>query len=328
MVSKNLDRQRWRILTTETLRLYRLPKSMEHEFHNWLRSNTPPQSAQIKIGIGDDAAMLAGSNETLVVTTDTIAEGTHFELDRQGLDLVGRKALAVNLSDIAAMGACPTSAVLTFLLPRSFELPQAQQLFAGMRELADEFEVAIIGGDTNSWDGPLVVGATVLGKRPNDLGGWLLNAAVEGDFVVVTGEFGGSIHGRHLSFIPRIEVAARLASNYIVHGATDVSDSLSLDLHAIGKSSGVGFDLDVDAIPVSSDVQTNDPGQRLQHALCDGEDFELILTMPPDEFQRLQSNDLPCQMTAIGKVTGSHQKMRTKLPDGTWKTIEPMGYVH
>lgn len=305
---------------------------MEHEFHRWLKRQILPQSRLLDVltGVGDDAAVLRGSPDAWVFTTDTLAEGTHFDLVHSSLELVGRKSLAVNLSDLAAMAAEPVAAVLTFLLPRKFDVGHAQRLYFGIAELAQQFDVAIVGGDTNTWEGPLVIGATVLGKRPVHRSGWSIDGAKLGDAVVVSGEFGGSIHGRHLSFTPRVELALNVAEKFAVHAATDVSDSLSLDLSSIGNASRVGFDLDLDAIPVSQDVRSEDRETQLRHALTDGEDFELIMTVSQSEIERMMSDhSFENQLTVVGVVTDRQGELRAKSGDGgSWAIIEPQGYVH
>jgi thiamine-monophosphate kinase len=156
-----------------------------------------------------------------------------------------------------------------------------------------------------------------------------MDQAVGGDALVVTGAFGGSIHGRHLSFQPRVQLALYLAENYEVHAATDVSDSLSLDLSSIGLASGVGFDLDLDAIPISTEVRLSDSMSALQHALGDGEDFELILTVPQHELPGLMADQaIKETLTVIGIVTDQHNELRAQSANGDWVKVEPRGYVH
>lgn len=305
------------------------PTSMEYDFHNWLKKqnfNRP----NVLVGIGDDAAVqiIDPVRNSLVAATDTIAEGTHFELPRHSLELVGRKALAVNLSDIAAMGAKPESVVLNFQLPSSFNLDSCQALFSGVQTLADQFGIAIIGGDTNRWDGKLVVGATVLGSLPSGSKGWPIGGAKPGDAIVVSGHFGGSIHGRHLEFEPRIELASYLFENFPINAVTDASDSLSLDLHAMVKQSGLGAMIELESIPVSNDVQSENAGERIQHALDDGEDFELILALDPQEARRLLSDPKTCTpLSQIGTFEETLTDIRY-LDGGETKTLQPKGYVH
>ena len=304
---------------------------MEHEFHQWLRDhpsvNRPDEG--ILVGIGDDAAVLSEANAQTVVTTDTIAEGTHFDTSIHSLELIGRKALAVNLSDIAAMGASPSHAVLTLLLPRHFSLADAKQLCSGIFEIAENYDVAIIGGDTNKWDGKLVIGATLIGHRSTTTTGWQINGAQQSDRVVVSGSFGGSIHGHHLAFEPRIELANYLAERYEIHAATDASDSLSLDLQLLAQASSVGVDIDANKIPISDTLKTETTQSQLDGALYDGEDFELILTMTADVFEQINSDtNVPCQLTNIGEITPATQGLRLLDTNGTFNTLIPRGYVH
>jgi thiamine-monophosphate kinase len=304
---------------------------MEHDFHNWLRDHQflAETHESVLIGIGDDCAMLRESNTHTVVTTDTIAEGTHFDTSLHPLEMIGRKALGVNLSDIAAMGASPTHAVLTLLLPRQYSLSDTKQLVSGMFKLASRYDVAIIGGDTNRWDGKLVIGATLIGQRSPKISGWRLNGAKLSDRVIVSGSFGGSITGRHLSFEPRIKLSNYLAERYAINAATDASDSLSLDLQLLAQSSEVGVDLLADKIPISDTLKTADPQTQLDGALYDGEDFELILTMAPEVFEQIKADPkVPCQLTDIGKITPKQQGLRILDSHGVFNTLNPRGYVH
>ena len=304
---------------------------MEHDFHNWLRDHPSLRQADenVLIGIGDDCAVLRETNNHTVVTTDTIAEGTHFDTSVHSLDLIGRKALAVNLSDIAAMGACPTHAVVTLLLPRLFSLADTQRLYSGLFEMASSYGVAIIGGDTNKWDGKLVIGATLMGQRSPAISGWRINGAQVADRVIVSGSFGGSLGGRHLSFEPRIKLSNYLAGRYEIHAATDASDSLSLDLQLLAQASKVGVDLIGDKIPISEALKTADPQTQLDGALFDGEDFELILTMAPEVFEQVKNDPkVPCQLTDIGEVTPQQHGLRILDSHGTFNTLIPRGYVH
>lgn len=304
---------------------------MEHDFHNWLRDHQflAETHESVLIGIGDDCAMLRESNTHTVVTTDTIAEGTHFDISLHSLEMIGRKALGVNLSDIAAMGASPTHAVLTLLLPRQFSLSDTKQLVSGMFELASRYDVAIIGGDTNRWDGKLVIGATLIGQRSPKISGWQINGAKPSDRVIVSGSFGGSIRGRHLSFEPRIKLSNYLAERYAINAATDASDSLSLDLQLLAQASEVGVDLLADKIPISDTLKSADPQTQLDGALYDGEDFELILTMAPEVFEQIKADPkVPCQLTDIGKVTPKQQGLRILDSNGVFNTLNPRGYVH
>src|SRR5476651_886343 len=146
------------------------------------------------MGPGDDCALLAGSELPCLITTDMLLEGSHFRLAEAGPVRVGRKAMAVNLSDIAAMAGRPVAAVVSVGLPRTGGRVLAEELYLGMREVADAFDTAIVGGDTNSWDGPLVVNVTLLGEA-TPRGVVRRNEARPGDWLMVTGPLGGSILG-------------------------------------------------------------------------------------------------------------------------------------
>lgn len=308
---------------------------MEREFHGWLKQQPERLTDFIKIGIGDDAAVLdwgQPSQPGIVLTTDAIAEGTHFELAQHSLSQIGRKAMAVNLSDIAAMGATPIAALLTLMLPHKFSLEHAQSIFLGCQQLAHQFETGIVGGDTNRWNGPLVVSVTMIGREFINGGkpaSWTLDGAQPGDLVVVSGTFGGSIYGRHLDFEPRIELAQYLAENYIVNAATDASDSLSQDLASIAEASNLGVEVELQRIPLSQSVQQHfATDQQLEHALTDGEDFELIFAIAPEQWAKMKDDEcLPEQLTAIGRFSESRDFVLID-PSGNCTLFQPTGYSH
>ena len=313
---------------------------MEHEFHQWIKQQFKPPATNsgkdwpVLVGPGDDAAVLGClEDRSIVIATDSIAQGTHFDLEIHSLESIGRKALAVNLSDIAAMGSKPETAVLHFQLPRTFGIEEAKLIFNGVSKLADQFGVSIVGGDSNRWDGKLVVGATVLGSRSVSQTGWSIGGAKPGDALVVSGKFGGSIHGRHMTFLPRVELALHLADKYQINAATDASDSLSLDLNAMLSASdlALGADLELEAIPISDQVQETEPAKRLNRALTDGEDFELILAVAPDQVDQLLADQWivtkQCLLTRIGTFTDQHNQLRATA-DGEQIEIQPSGYIH
>src|SRR5437763_11650701 len=158
----------------------------EFSFIDWIRSQTPGQ-AGVLIGPGDDtAALRLTPGLPCLVTTDMLLEGSCFRLAEAGPRLVGRKAMAVNLSDIAAMAGRPVAAVVSVGLPRHGGRALAEELYLGLRELADEFNTAVVGGDTNSWDGPLVISVTLLGEA-TPRGPVRRGGARPGDWLLVTG---------------------------------------------------------------------------------------------------------------------------------------------
>lgn len=303
---------------------------MEPLIVSWLRDRYP-LSDRLCVGIGDDAAILDLTDAPrAVITTDMLMDGIDFEVDRCGPHRVGRKALAVNLSDLAAMAARPVSALVSLALPRSADLDFVKSLYLAMDRLAEEFGITISGGDTNCWDQPLVVSVTAIG-HVTVCGPLLRSGARPGDVIVVTGEFGGSILGHHFDFQPRVAEVLQLHREFELHAGLDVSDGLSLDLARLAEASGCGAEIDLDLVPIAPAARTlgNQDGESaLQHALSDGEDFELILAVPPDSARRmLREQPLGVPLTRIGTfVTGSgltqHRGAGPRTP------LIPRGYLH
>lgn len=283
---------------------------MESEFIAWLRGRLPTHP-RLRLGPGDDAALLrlgdrAECRTEGVVTTDLLTDGVDFNLDAVDPRRIGRKALAVNLSDLAAMAARPIGAVIALALPRAGGFSLAQALYEGLIPLAEQFDVAIAGGDTNSWDGPLVISVTAIGET-TPRGPLLRSGARSGDMIVVTGEFGGSILGKHFDFQPRVVEALTLHEKYKLDAGIDVSDGLSLDLGRLCDESGCGAEVQLDAVPISAaalelTAQRGDGQTPLDHALADGEDFELVLAVPEDEARRmLAERPIDAPLSVIGR---------------------------
>lgn len=306
---------------------------MESEFIAYLRSILPKSAAEVLVGPGDDAAVLAWRKDrNCVVTTDMLMDGVDFRLGVDAPERIGRKSLAVNLSDLAAMAAEPVGAVVSLALPQTGGMDLAKRLYAGLLPLAAEFKCPIVGGDTNTWNGPLVVSVTALGRTTD---GRLLkrSGAKPGDAIVVTGEFGGSILGKQFDFTPCVRLALDLAKYEEVHAAMDVSDGLSLDLSRMCAESGCGAVLRLDSIPVAEaahELTRREPksGNALDHALSDGEDFELILAMPRLEAERaIRELSVGVTLTIIGEFVAER---------GLWSVdtaakrtpLTPRGYEH
>jgi thiamine-monophosphate kinase len=257
-----------------------------------------------------------------------LLEGSHFRLAEAGPVRVGRKAMAVNLSDIAAMAGRPVACLVSVALPRHGGFDFGSRLSEGVQTCAEKFGVALAGGDTNTWDGPLVVSITVLGE-PTAKGPVLRSGAQPGDWIMATGTFGGSIAGKHLDFTPRVAEALALHQAAALHAMIDTSDGLAADLWHILEESRVGAVLDEAAIPVSpAAVAARDGKSPLEHALADGEDFELLFTVAPADGQALLSRP-PCatQLSHIGEITaapGCYLKSR----DGRLQPLPPLGWKH
>jgi thiamine-monophosphate kinase len=295
-------------------------KKGEQAFLDWLRK-TVPGSPALAVPIGDDAAVIrTGGRNDLVVTTDAIAEGTHF-LRSDPPRLVGRKALAVCLSDVAAMGAEPTFAFVSAVLPRNFapELPRA--LTRGLAALAREHSVVLAGGDTSSHRGGIVLAVTLLG-RVRAGRAVTRSGARAGDVIAVTGALGGSLaRGRHLRFPPRLPEARALVALGPPSAMMDVSDGLMLDLWRLTRMSGVGARVFADRVPVHRDA-----GRERDRAFREGEDFELLFTIGRRAFDRLaQRWRLRTPLTAIGEIV---REGFTVVEDGVERKARPRGFEH
>jgi len=325
---------------------------MESELIEHLRKRLPPHPL-LRLGVGDDAAVLRmAGTEDYVLTVDLLTDHVDFELAEVGPRRAGRKALAVNLSDLAAMASEPLAGVVALALPRKGGMELAVELYEGLLPLAEQYGVAIAGGDTNSWDGPLAVSVTLIGKV-TAAGPLKRSGALPGDRIVVTGSFGGSILGRHLDFQPRVAEALVLASRYKLDAGMDVSDGLSIDLAHLARESGCGAIVRTEAVPIADDAHRlaeqekgtgpicrNGPKgashkldlspfpPALEHALGDGEDFELILAVPPDEAERMLADQpLEVPLTPIGQFI-AEPGLWQEDAKGRRAPLVPRGYQH
>jgi thiamine-monophosphate kinase len=301
--------------------------SGELAYIEWLRRRIP-RDPRVLLGPGDDAAILAPFGASpLLVTTDMLLDGSCFRISEAGPRLVGRKAMAVNLSDMAAMAGAPVAAVVSVGLPRLGGKALAEELYFGLGEMAEAFGTAIVGGDTNSWDGPTVISVTLLGKA-TARGAVTRSGARAGDWLMVTGPLGGSIRGKHLTFTPRVREALALHSIADLHAMIDVSDGLAADVHHICQESGCGAVLRAAAIPIADAARAmNDARSPLDHALGDGEDFELVFAVAPEDGRRL------VEAQAVAGTLLHH--IGECVSEGLWleendqrRPLEPCGYVH
>jgi thiamine-monophosphate kinase len=300
----------------------------EFDYIAWVRDRAA-KHALLSVGIGDDAAVVKlPPPGRCLVTVDMLMEGIDFLLSQTTPQRIGAKALAVNLSDIAAMAGKPLACVVGVALPRRGGFDLGRGLFEGLARLAGDFDVAIAGGDTNSWDGPLVISVTVLGE-PTGSGPVLRSGARPGDWIMVTGGFGGSLAGRHLDFVPRVREALAIHQAVNLHAMIDVSDGLAADLGHILDESRVGAVLDEQSIPIAPAARlANDEKSPLEHALGDGEDFELLFTVAPEEGRRLLANPPVAELLShIGEIV-PESGCRLRRPDGTLEALAESGWKH
>lgn len=305
------------------------------------------QSPDLVFGIGDDAAILReqSGRETLV-TVDLLVEDVDFRLEYAPPRWLGHKALAVSLSDIAAMGGEPKFSLLTFGIPKRFQIsnPESQiffdEFFAGYFALAEKHAVALIGGDVSSTPGGLMTDSVVIGHcqagRAIRRGG-----AKAGDAIYLTGSIGASATGlkllstgarvneneeslaqsalrAHLRPEPRVEFGRRVGASGLVHAMIDVSDGLAQDLARICEESAVAAILDFDSVPVAEEVSLvcKESEEAFETAVGGGEDFELLLTATKDDEARLVETAAGCDLwlTRIGEiVTANHPRQSSTV---------------
>ncbi|WP_406700053.1 thiamine-phosphate kinase [Singulisphaera sp. Ch08] len=303
----------------------------EFSLIDWIRRKTGVGRSTV-LGIGDDCAILRPTRDSdWLVTTDMLMDGRHFRLDHDGPEAVGFKALGVNLSDIAAMAGVPVAAVVAVALPKAHAVELAQGIHAGMAPLAAQYGVDLVGGDTNAWDGPLVISITVLGET-TARGAVRRSGAMPGDAIVVTGPLGGSLQGRHLRPQPRLLEALALHQAAPLHAMIDISDGLASDLgHILEESGGLGAILDADAIPIHPDARilsAVDSRSTLDHALNDGEDFELCVVVAPDDASRLiKAPPSPALVHRIGEIR-AEPGLWLRTRDGQLIAINARGFDH
>jgi thiamine-monophosphate kinase len=304
------------------------------------------------VGVGDDAAAVSWGGETLLLTTDTLLEGIHFRRSTTTLREIGAKAMAVNVSDIAAMGGEPRYALLALALPPSLAVAEIDELYAGVLDMARQHGVAVVGGDTCAAPGGVVLSVTLVGRVTG--APLRRSGARPGDALLVTGTLGASAAGlamleRGPGSLPPAVVEAvvrshrvptpRVAESRLIRASgwatamIDLSDGLATDLGHIAAESQVGARVDLGAIPVSESTRAVaralgvDP---LDWALSGGEDYELLFTATSDhaaDLARLVTERLGTPVQRIGEVRPSGEGVRFLDQGGRPHAVQP-GFDH
>ena len=323
----------------------------EHAVIQRIRKRVPAHGKGVVTGIGDDAAVIEPDRGALaVLTTDTLVEGVHFDRAHSSPTDIGHKALAANLSDLAAMGAAPRHALLALSLPAGWLVADVDEMLDGFMTLATRHGTTLVGGDVTASPGPLIIGVTAVGsaKRRRVLG---RDGARPDDIVYVSGAIGAAAAGlaslqpadplagpppeecrrRHRRPEPRVALGIALGRNRAARACMDLSDGLGDAIRQIAAASGVGVRLDAEALPIHPEARAwfertgLDP---VQAALAGGEDYELVFTSPPAFRGRLrhtrrQSGGLP--ITPIGIVT---RECEVRIRRGGNDEPLPRGYEH
>ncbi|MBI4323380.1 MAG: thiamine-monophosphate kinase [Candidatus Omnitrophica bacterium] len=292
------------------------------------------KASSVLVGIGDDTAVLRWTaKEHLLFASDMLVENVHFRRERVRPRWIGWKALARNVSDVAAMGGLPRHAVVSLGLPPHTSVRFADEVYAGLWRCARRFGLAIVGGDTVRAP-VVVVDVAILGTvRPAHL--VLRSGARVGDEVFVTGRLGGSLaSGRHATFMPRVQQAQWLVRHLKVHAMMDLSDGLASDLWQMSRASRVTFRIRAADIPVSRaacpprDSRGRRGRQAVWHALMDGEDFELVCVVPARAANRVPRMIGRVPVTAIGDVVARGAGVELVGTDGRIRPLIPEGFKH
>jgi thiamine-monophosphate kinase len=298
--------------------------------------------ADVLLGIGDDAAVLRGPRN-LLLTTDLLVEGVDFRRSFHPPRLLGRKALNVNLSDIAAMGGRPLHAVLGLALPRALEKPWLDEFLKGFLAAARESNVVLVGGDISRARN-IMISVAVTGQSASFVP---RNGARPGNRIYVSGTLGNAAMGLRLlkrgrrpgqgraaaglikAFldpVPRLELGSLLGRRRLASAMIDISDGLAVDLAHICEESGVGAELDLSRIPLSDGLRKL-AKVPLGLALGGGEDYELLFTVRPGNESRLRRLHHDFKLTVIGRITAA-KKIVAVDPAGKRKPLQIRGYEH
>jgi len=293
----------------------------ETELVQYFAAKGKLSAAKFPIGIGDDMAQVRLTKDSSVlITTDMLLDGVHFDTKKATLEQIGYKSMSASLSDCAAMATIPLAAVVSVALPGGFGPQKLKKLHKGILTAAKKYHCPLIGGDMTSWSKPLAVSVAML-SRPAGTKPVKRSTAKVGDIICVTGTLGGSLFKKHLEFEPRLREAlliAKAGANAMI----DISDGLSTDLNHICRLSKKGAEIFADKIPVSRCAWTIDA------ALNDGEDFELLFTIPQKRFERLKKQwHFKVKLSAIGRIT-KDSSVKIKMPDGKIINLLPKGYDH
>ena len=305
---------------------------LERSVVTGLASRSDGPQARVPIHVGDDMGCLTlPGGQSILLGSDMLVDGTHFDCETHNLADIAHKAVCCCLSDAAAMAVQPLAALVSLAIPRGMVYETGRALLEAMINVAGRFECMIIGGDTTSWEGRLAIDVALLAVLWPNCPPVTRRGARPGDRLFVTGKLGGSRLGRHLSFVPRIAEARSLAEalGSDLHAMIDISDGLALDLHRLCQASGCGATIREDSLHAVISPDAHEAGQQdgrsaLEHALSDGEDFELLFAVANDAVPKLAALDV--DQYEIGEVVP--ETVQLQSPDGTLSPLPAEGYEH
>jgi thiamine-monophosphate kinase len=294
----------------------------ELDLIRWIRSRIGKRAGRIVVDSGDDAAVVKGGRGRLLFKTDSVIDGVHFDSRKARPEDIGHKAIARCLSDIGAMGCYPTFAVVAIMIPRNAREAWIKRVLAGLEKTARRFGTAVVGGDVASHAGKLAINVALLGET-RGLEPVRRSGARVGDAIAVTGPLGGSILGKHLRFTPRVREGIELNRRFELHSMIDISDGLATDLGHLCSESRVGAVVDETKLPIAPQARRL-PGLPLDHALFDGEDYELLFTLPPLEAVRVEKAKRGRIIGQVSAVDGIY----LRSPEGNLREVQRRGWEH
>lgn len=311
-----------------------------------IKQKTYRQPSLIK-GVGDDAAVFRKINKDIVTAVDTFVENVHFTKQTLSFKQIGYRALAANISDLAAMGASPLFYLVSIVIPKGVSDQSLVEIFTGMKELAMQYNMDLIGGDTVSGQ-QLVLSVTVIGEVAKNKARYRSDAK-NNDVVFVTGTLGDARAGLEIllgranverqkrliqkhqmptprvTFVQTLEKLRRLALN-------DISDGVANELHEIAASSGVTIEIDAMKIPISDELKQFSQKEQTEWKLFGGEDFELVGTVAKTDFSFVENvgKKLGVKVTEIGNVSYNRQRQGEVFiyQNGKWEKLKKHGYIH
>lgn len=293
----------------------------EKKIINWLKTHCRHKDKKVKIGIGDDTAVVEyGRNSYLLFTTDAVVENVHFKLPEASFFQIGRKAMGVNISDIAAMGGTPLWALVSLGMPQN-KGSSYRKIYSGIMEMANMFDIDIIGGNLSRSE-IFFVDIFLVGivKKHNIV---MRSTAKPGDILFVTGSLGAAQKRKQFEFIPRVKEAKAIIARVKPTAMIDLSDGLASDAKKLAESSGCGFEIEASKIPVSPDTEND----KISSALYDGEDYELLFAVSPEYKTKVPENISGVPVTEIGKLT-EKKIFILKYPDGKKYKISKERFSH
>lgn len=322
-----------------------------------IREKTQLRHPESVLGIGDDAAIIDSGEQYTLVTTDMLLEGIHFDLSYMPLQHLGYKAIAVNVSDIAAMNGMPGQVTVSLGLSNRFSVEAIEALYEGIRAACENFKVDLVGGDTTSSASGLVISVTAIGTVGKNKVS-KRNGAKEGDIICLSGDLGGAYLGlqvlerekqvfkanpamqpklegyeyvvkRQLKPEARMDIIHELAElNIIPTAMIDVSDGLASELMHLASQSKKGFRIYEDKLPVAKDSYETAMEFKLDPstaALNGGEDYELLFTISQEDFEKLKQHE---DISTIGYVTKAEEGVEMATRGGQLMPVKAQGWKH